>query len=256
VEFIDTHAHIYLDPFASDINQILNKATENGVLRIYMPNIDGSSIESMMKLEADNIEQCASMIGLHPCSVKENFEEELQIMEEWLGKRAFAGIGEVGTDLYWDKTFKEQQVEALKVQVEWARNYDLPVILHSRNSLDLTIQTIEKYQGPGITGIFHCFGGSLEQAKRIIDMGFYLGIGGVVTFKNSKLDTQLKHIPLENIVLETDSPYLAPVPYRGKRNEPSYIPIIASRLAEVYRTDIEEIAKITTNNARKIFKDE
>ena len=256
MEFIDTHAHIYLDPFTSDIHQILHKAKEKGVLRIYMPNIDSSSIESMLKLEADNKEQCASMIGLHPCSIKENFERELQIMEEYLMKRTFAGIGEVGTDLYWDKTFKEQQVEALKVQVEWAQNYDLPIILHSRNSLDLTIQTIEKYQESGLTGIFHCFSGSLEQAKRIIDLGFCLGIGGVVTFKNSRLDTQLKNIPLEYIVLETDSPYLAPVPYRGKRNEPSYIPIIASHLAEVYRTDIEEIAKITTNNARKIFKDE
>lgn len=255
MEFIDTHAHIYLDPFTEDLELMLQRAKDQGVSAIYLPNIDGASINDMLELEAAWPDHCASMIGLHPCSIKEDFEIELMVMEDWLKRRTFAGIGETGTDLYWDKTFREQQVEALTVQVGWARKFSLPIILHSRDSLDLSIHVIEKCHTTGLTGIFHCFTGSPDQAKRIIDLGFYLGIGGVVTFKNSGLDILLKNIPLTYIVLETDSPYLAPAPFRGKRNEPSYLPVIAERLAEVYKTSIEEIAKITTNNARKIFKE-
>jgi len=254
MEFVDTHAHIYLEHFEEDIDKILESAKASSVTSIFLPNIDGSSIETMIKLEKSFPDQCQALMGLHPCSVKKDFEEELKMMENWLGKRNFAGIGETGTDLYWDKSFKEQQVEALKVHINWAREKDLPIILHSRNSLDLSIQIIESNHFSGFSGIFHCFTGSLDQAKRILDLGFYLGIGGVVTFKNSKLDALLENIPLSSIVLETDSPYLAPVPYRGKRNEPSYIPLIANKLAEVYKTNVEEIAKITTQNARKVFK--
>ena len=255
MEFIDTHAHIYLEQFDEDITIILNRAKATSVSRIFLPNIDSSSIESMLKLEESFPYQCRSLMGLHPCSVKKDYEEELKIMENWLHRKKFAGIGETGTDLYWDKTYREQQVEALKIQISWAREYNLPIILHSRDSLDLSIQIIEACHFTGISGIFHCFTGNADQAKRITDLGFYLGIGGVVTFKNSKIDAVLKDIPLSQIVLETDSPYLAPVPFRGKRNEPSYIPIIANKLAEVYEIKVEEIAKITTNNAREIFRE-
>ena len=255
MEFIDTHAHIYLEHFEKDIENILQSAKSSMISSIFLPNIDGSSIEAMLKLETCHPDQCHAMMGLHPCSVKEDFEQELNILENWLGQRKFAGIGETGTDLYWDKTYQKQQVEALQVQISWAREYNLPIILHSRDSLDLSIQVIESNHFSGISGIFHCFTGNLDQAKRIIDLGFYLGVGGVVTFKNSGLGALLENIPLDNIVLETDSPYLAPVPFRGKRNEPSYIPIIANKLAEIYKVRVEEIAKTTTENARKIFKE-
>jgi TatD DNase family protein len=254
VELIDTHAHIYLNHFEKDIDDMLKNAEAASVSSIYLPNIDSSTIKAMLGLEASHPEHCRSLIGLHPCSVKKDFEGELRTMEGWLGQREFAGIGETGTDLYWDKTFREQQIEALKIQISWSRYKDLPIVLHSRDSLDLTIEIIESNYFQGFTGIFHCFTGNLDQAKRIIDLGFYLGIGGVVTFKNSNLDSLLESLPMNRLVLETDSPYLAPVPYRGKRNEPSYIPIIANKLAEIYNTHVEEIAKITTDNARNIFK--
>jgi TatD DNase family protein len=255
MEYIDTHAHIYLEHFDEDIEKILQSAKNVLISTIFLPNIDSSSIEAMLQLEALYPDQCRALMGLHPCSVKGDFENELKIMDNWLGRRKFAGIGETGTDLYWDKTYMEQQVEALKIQISWAKDKNLPIILHSRNSLDLSIQIVESRHFSGISGIFHCFTGNIDQAKRIIDLGFYLGIGGVVTFKNSKLDALLESVPLGRIVLETDSPYLAPAPYRGKRNEPSYLPIIAKKLAEIYKTDIKDIAKITTENARKIFKD-
>ena len=255
MEFIDTHAHIYLEHFDKDIDNILQSAQTSMISSIFLPNIDSSSIKAMLRLEDRHPNQCRAMMGLHPCSVKEDFEKELIILESWLGQRKFAGIGETGTDLYWDKTYQEQQVEALQVQISWAREYNLPMILHSRNSLDLSIQIVESHYFSGISGIFHCFTGNLDQAKRIIDLGFHLGVGGVVTFKNSGLGALLENIPLDSIVLETDSPYLAPVPFRGKRNEPSYIPIIANKLAKIYEVKVEEIAKITTENARKIFKE-
>lgn len=254
MELIDTHAHIYLEQFKEDWKKVLSAAIDSSVTKIYMPNIDASTLDQMFALEGEFPDQCYSMIGLHPCSVKADFERELKIIENWLGKRSFAGIGETGTDLYWDKTFRHQQIESLEIQVNWAKIYDLPIILHSRDSLDLSIQIIEKNHSEGLSGIFHCFTGSLDQAKRITDLGFYLGIGGVVTFKNSGLGSTIESIPLEKIVLETDSPYLTPHPYRGKRNEPAYIKLIAQRLSEIYCTDISEIAEKTTDNARKVFK--
>jgi TatD DNase family protein len=252
--YIDTHAHIYLESFLEDTDSIVQRAVNNGIGGIYMPNIDVSSVGSMVALEDTYPEYCHSMIGLHPCSVKADFNIQLEKLEHWLSQRKFSGIGETGTDLYWDKTFHEQQVEALEIQINWAKRYNLPIILHSRNSLDLSIQIIEKNHQEGLSGIFHCFTGSLDQARCITEMGFYLGIGGVITFKKSNLGDILQYITLENIVLETDSPYLAPVPHRGKRNEPSYIPHIAGRLAEIYDVSVKEIAKITTTNARRIFK--
>lgn len=254
MELIDTHAHIYLEQFEGEWKKILSAAIDSSVTKIYMPNIDTSTLDVMLGLESRFPDQCHSMIGLHPCSVKGDFEQELKIMEDWLGKRSFTGIGETGTDLYWDKTYRHQQIESLEIQVQWAKRYDLPIILHSRDSLDLSIQIIEKNYSEGLSGIFHCFTGNLDQAKRITDLGFYLGIGGVVTFKNSGLGSTLESIPLEKIVLETDSPYLTPHPYRGKRNEPAYIKLIAQRLSEIFSTDIAKIADKTTENARKVFK--
>ena len=193
-------------------------------------------------------------MGLHPCSVKENVEEELAIVKEWLDKRSFIAVGEIGIDLYWDKTFVKAQQEAFLTQTDWAIDLDLPIVIHSRESTDMLIELLQPYKGTGLKGIFHCFTGTLEQAQAIMDLGFLMGIGGVLTFKNAKLDEVLAKVPLESLVLETDSPYLAPTPYRGKRNESSYIPFIAAKLAAAKDIDIEEVARKTTENAEKLFR--
>jgi TatD DNase family protein len=251
--WIDTHAHIYSDEFNSDRDDMLRKSEEAGIAKIFMPNIDHSSIDSMMELEAKNPSRCFSMMGLHPCSVKKNFEKELYLAEDWLNKRKFSAVGEMGTDLYWDKTFWFQQQEAFKIQVQLAKKHKLPVVIHSRESIDETIALLQPFVDESLTGIFHCFSGSLEQAKKIIDMNFYLGIGGVATFKNGGLDKVLPEIALDRIVLETDSPYLAPVPHRGKRNEPAYIPLIAQKICDFKKITLEELSKATNANASKIF---
>lgn len=251
---IDTHAHIFLDPFKEDLDDTIYRARQASVEKIYMPNIDSHSIEAMIQVEDQYPDVCMSMIGLHPCSVKEDFENELKIMENWLSRKVFAGIGETGTDYFWDKNYIEQQEESLAIQIRWAKDCNIPIILHSRESLDETIRIIEKNYDNSLGGIFHCFNGNAGQALRIIDLGFYLGIGGLVTFKNADVDVTLQKIPLSHIVLETDSPYLAPVPFRGKRNEPSYILNIAGKLAEIYSLSVKEIARITTQNAEKAFK--
>jgi TatD DNase family protein len=252
--FIDTHAHIYLDQFAGDIDLVVQRAREVSVVKIYMPNIDCHSIDRMMQLERENRGFCFSMIGLHPCSVNENMESDLKEMEARLAKTTFSGIGETGTDLYWSKDNFNLQEESLEIHIQWALKYGLPIILHSRDSLDQTISIIEKNYKDGLRGIFHCFTGNIEQARRIINLGFLLGIGGVLTFKNSNLDQTIEKLPLNHLVLETDSPYLAPVPNRGKRNEPGNLPLIAGKLAEVFGTTINEIARITTENAEKTFQ--
>lgn len=254
MELIDTHAHIYLEQFNSDRKEVIAGAINSSVSKIFLPNIDISTLNSVLNLEAEFPGRCFALIGLHPCSVNAEFEQELKTMEDWLGKRSFSGIGETGTDLYWDKSYRTEQIESLEIQINWAKTYKLPIILHSRDSLDLSIQVIENNHSEGLSGIFHCFTGSLDQARKIIDLGFYLGIGGVLTFKNSGLGSIIENVPLERIVLETDSPYLTPHPYRGKRNEPAYISLIAQRLAEIYDTDISNIADITTENAKKVFK--
>lgn len=253
MQFIETHAHIYAKEFNEDIGDVIERAQERKISKIYMPNIDHSSIDGMMELEEKYKGTCISMMGLHPCSVKKNFEKELYLIEEWLGKRKFAAIGETGIDLYWDKTFLSQQEEAFKIQIELAIKYKIPIIIHCRNSFEESISLIEKYQNENLTGIFHCFTGSLEEAERVLKAGFLLGIGGVVTFKNSGLDKVIKEVDLNKVVLETDSPYLAPVPYRGKRNEPSYIELVAEKLAREKRLELDEIAGITTKNALKLF---
>ena len=254
MHWIDTHAHIYSTDFDKDREEVMERSREAGVNEIYMPNIDHTSMDGMLEVESDHPETCFAMMGLHPCSVKKDFESELYIVEQWLSKRKFAAIGEIGTDLYWDKSFWEQQKEAFTIQVSWAKKYKLPIVIHSRQSIDETIGLIEPLLGDGLTGIFHCFSGNLEQAKKIISMGFYLGLGGVATFKNGGLDKVLPEITLDNLVMETDSPYLAPVPYRGKRNEPSYIPLIAGKIAEIKKISLEEVQEATSRNSRRIFR--
>jgi TatD DNase family protein len=207
----------------------------------------------MLALEEAYPNQCFAMMGVHPCSIKADFEAELKIAEEWLGKRNFVAIGEIGTDLYWDKTLIDQQKEAFDIQCGWARQYGLPIVIHCRESMDLTIELVEAIADSKLTGVFHCFTGDADQARRIIELGFFLGIGGVSTFKNGGLDAVLPAIGAERLVLETDSPYLAPVPHRGKRNEPTYIPLIAQRVAELTGLTLEDIAETTTRNANQLF---
>jgi len=251
--WIDTHAHIYLEDFDADRMEMLHRCEEHQVSKIFMPNIDHTSIDAMLELEGRH-PSCISMMGLHPCYVKQDFQKELYLVEGWLSKRKFAAVGEIGTDLYWDKTFWEQQKEAFTIQVKWAMQYDLPIVIHCRESLDQTIEMIEEFQDGKLTGVFHCFGGTVEQANRIIKAGFYLGIGGVATYKKGGLDAVLPEVSLDNIVLETDSPYLTPVPHRGKRNEPSYVPLIAARVAEIMKIDMTNLQATTTQNALKLFK--
>jgi TatD DNase family protein len=252
--YIDTHAHIYDSEFQSDRSSMLEKAYEIGVHKIYMPNVDHTSIDGMMELENKYPSQCISMMGLHPCYVKKDFEKELYLVEDWLNKRKFSAIGEIGIDLHWDTTFRAQQEEALKIQIALAEKHNLPIIIHCRNSYRETMDIIKSLKSEKLKGIFHCFSGTKEDAEEVTSIGFKIGIGGVVTFKNSGLDKILPDISLEHIVLETDSPYLAPVPHRGKRNEPAYIPIIAQRIAELKNLSMEEVAKVTTSNALQLFK--
>lgn len=232
---------------------MLEKAEKEGVSKILMPAIDSSTHTVMLELEEERPLTCISMIGLHPCSVKENYLFELKIVRDYLEKRSFKAVGEIGLDFYWDKTFTEQQYDAFNQQIEWALHFDLPIVIHSRNSTNECIEVVSKQQKGKLRGVFHCFSGDIVQAKRVIDLGFYLGIGGVVTFKNSGLDKVMEEISLEHVVLETDAPYLAPVPFRGKRNEPAYLKYVAEKLAGIKNVEIDEVAKITTANAEKLF---
>lgn len=252
--YVDTHAHIYHEDFRNDRDDMLNRCREVKVDRIFMPNVDHTSIDDMMELETRSEGMCHAMMGLHPCSVKKDFERELYVVEDWLSKRQFAAVGEIGTDLYWDKTLFDKQKEAFNIQVGWAKKYRLPVVIHCRESIDETIALVEQAKDDTLTGIFHCFTGNADQARRITEMGFLLGIGGVATFKNGGLDKVLPDIRLEHLVLETDSPYLAPVPYRGKRNEPAYIPLVASRVGEIKEVSVDEVMRVTTQNALRLFQ--
>lgn len=251
---IETHAHIYAEQFKEDIDHVLERSQEAGIKKIVMPNIDHTSIDGMMELEERNSGFCYATMGLHPCSVKKDFEKELYIIEEWLGKREFVAIGEMGTDLYWDKTFQDQQVEAFKIQVEWAKQFKKPIIIHCRESLDLTIDLVESLKTDELTGVFHCFNGSAEQAERIVGLDFYLGLGGVTTFRNAGMDKVVPELDLERIVLETDSPYLAPTPNRGKRNEPAFLELIAQKIADYRQMSLEDLKTQTTSNAIKLFQ--
>ncbi|MBF8965176.1 TatD family hydrolase [Pontibacter sp. FD36] len=251
---VDSHAHIYSEQFKQDREEALVRALAEGVEKIYMPNIDHTSIDIMLETEEKHPNQCIAMMGLHPTSVNKEFEKELYLVEEWLGKRKFAAVGECGIDLYWDKTFLPQQQEALRVQVELAKKHQLPIVLHTRDSFDETYEIIATAQDGSLKGIFHCFSGTVEQAEKVKGLGFLMGIGGVATFKNGGLDKVLPHVSLDNLVLETDCPYLAPVPHRGKRNEPVYLPLVARRVAELMQKPVEEVAQTTTRNALNLFK--
>jgi|SRR5215831_4032760 len=253
IQFIDTHCHLYLPELKEDLPAIIKRAENEGIIRFYLPAIDSSEDGPLLKTEEDYPGKCFAMMGLHPCSVKENYQEELKTAQDWLGKRRFFGIGEIGLDYYWDRTFTKEQEIAFHEQIEWAQHYDLPVIIHSRESIDDCIGIVQEHQQGNLKGIFHCFTGSYEQAKKIIDTGFHLGIGGVLTYKNSGLATVIEKLPLESLVLETDAPYLAPVPFRGKRNESSYLKYVAEKLAGVKGVSIEEIARVTTENAMRVF---
>lgn len=250
---IDTHSHIYSVDFEPDRAAMMERADKAGIIKVLMPAIDSSTHAKMIQLETDFPGQCMAMIGLHPCSVMKNYDTEIHQIEQWLAKKKFVAIGETGLDFYWDLTYKEQQYIVFQQQIDWALQYDIPVVLHSRNSTDECIVMIEKNQTGNLKGVFHCFSGNLEQARKIIDLGFYLGIGGVITFKNSGLDKVMNEIDLKHVVLETDAPYLAPVPFRGKRNEPAYLEYVVKKLSEVKLVGVEEVADITTANAKKLF---
>ena len=250
---IDTHCHLYSEEFAADIEEVIKRAEMEGVTQFYLPAIDSTCTEAMLNLETRFPGKCIAMMGLHPCYVKDNYKDELKLVEEWLGKRKFAAIGEIGLDHYWDKTHVKEQEEAFRLQIEWALQYKLPIVIHTRNAMQQTIDIVKEYSPRGLKGIFHCFGGSLESANEIIEAGFYLGIGGVVTYPKAGLSEVLQHISLDHLVLETDAPYLTPVPFRGKRNESSYLKYVLEKIAEAKNVSIEEVAAATTANAQKIF---
>ncbi len=250
---IDTHTHLYDEQFDGDRAEMVQRAKEAGITKVFLPNIDSGTIAPMLQMEKDYPGFCYPMMGLHPTSVKENYQEELEIVKKHLFERDFVAVGEIGIDLYWDKTFKEQQIEAFLAQAKWAEELDIPIIIHARKSLDLLIELVQEIKTPKLRGIFHCFTGNAQQAKRIVDVGFLLGIGGVLTFKNAKLRDEIKDISLESLVLETDAPYLTPAPFRGKRNESSYVKYVAAHLAEVRGLAPKKVEEETTKNAEKLF---
>ena len=247
---IDTHAHIYLPEFDKDRPQIIDKAREAVITKILMPAIDSSTHTAMLKSE-ENYPECIPMIGLHPCSVKENYEEELEVIDKYMRQRSFIAIGEIGLDFYWDVSFREQQFDAFDRQIKTAIENNIPIAIHSRNAINECIEVVQQYLG--LRGVFHCFTGDVQQARQIIDCNFMLGIGGVVTFKNAGLDKVIKETGMNNVILETDAPYLAPVPFRGKRNEPAYTKIVAEMLSNITGYSIDEIEEMTTANATRLF---
>lgn len=253
MNLIDTHCHLYDEQLIADIDAVMERAVAAGVQKFYLPAIDSTTTIAMLSLEEKFPGKCIAMMGLHPCHVKDNFKTELEMVADWLTKRNFAAIGEIGLDFYWDTSFVKEQQEAFRTQIEWSIQYNLPIVIHTRNSMQETINIVKEYSAKGVRGIFHCFGGSYETANEIIKAGFYLGIGGVLTYKKAGLADVLQQIDLAHLVLETDAPYLTPVPFRGKRNESSYLSYITAKLAEVKNISPEEVAAITTANAQKIF---
>lgn len=253
-QYIDTHAHLYLEQFDKDRNSVVENAVQAGVEYMLLPNVDEETIQPMMDLCAAFPGNCKPMMALHPTSVKDDFEEILARIKPWFDKGVMCAVGETGIDLYWDKTFFSQQVQAFKTQIEWALEYDLPVVIHSRNSVEEIMEVLEEFRGKGLKGVMHCFPGNVEQAHWFTEFGFILGIGGVVTYKKSMMARVVEEVDAHYLILETDSPYLPPVPHRGKRNESSYIPVIAQKVAELKSMDIESIGRITTENAKKLFQ--
>jgi TatD DNase family protein len=254
-QFIDTHAHLYSRKFENDRNDMVKRAIKAGVSLMYLPNIDEGSIDAMLDLEATFPDHCFAMMGLHPCSVKpETYEHEIAVVEKHLADRKWAAVGETGIDLYWDKTTLPLQETAFARQIEWAKDLHLPIVIHARLSNQECLKLVRAGQDGRLRGIFHCFSGTLDEAKEMIDLGFMLGVGGTLTYPKSELPAVLKEVPLEHIVLETDAPYLPPVPHRGKRNESAYIPVIAEMLSEVKVLPTAQIAKTTTANALRMFQ--
>lgn len=253
MKLIDTHCHLYAEEFKEDRDAMIERGIRIGVEHFYLPAIDSTEIDGMLALEEKYPGVCIAMMGLHPCYVKENYKKELAIVEDWLNKRPFAAVGEIGLDFYWDTSFKEQQIEAFNLQMDWALIKKIPIVIHTRNAMQETLEMVKPYAAKGLKGIFHCFSGSYESALQIINMGFLLGIGGVITYKNAGLPEVLEKIDLKHIVLETDAPYLTPVPFRGKRNESSYLQYVVEKLSDIKQVSKDEIAAITTANAGRLF---
>jgi len=254
VQFVDTHSHMYSSQFDGDKKEAIDRAIKQGVDRIFLPNIDSSSIEAMHDLEKEFPNNCFAMMGLHPCSVKDNYEDELKIVKKHLSERSYKAVGEIGIDLHWDKSTLQIQQDAFRRQILWAKEYKLPIVIHARDSFDEIFDIIDELNDDSLWGIFHCFTGSIEQAEKVISYGgFKMGIGGVLTYKNSGLAETISRIDIKHLVLETDAPYLSPKPHRGKRNETSYTYYVAEKLAEVYNISLSEIAEITSQNAHEVF---
>ncbi|MCG6187956.1 TatD family hydrolase [Maribellus maritimus] len=250
---IDTHSHIYSEDFSHDFDDVIQKAYNNNIKKIILPNIDSGTAKHLVDVSNSYPHLCYPLMGLHPTSVDEDYKQELEAVEYWFDKHNFYGVGEIGIDLYWSQTFVKQQEDAFRFQVRLAKNKSLPIVIHVRNSFSEVYKIVKEEQDGNLRGIFHCFTGSKKEARKIIDLGFLLGIGGVVTFKNSDLDEVISNFELSNFVLETDSPYLAPEPKRGRRNESSYLVYIAQKVAEIYDVPVEKVAEITTANARNLF---
>lgn len=250
---IDTHSHIYSEDFINDIDEVISRAYDNDVRKIVLPNIDSSSVRKMLDLADQYPQICYPLMGLHPTSVGEDYQAELELVEYWLQKRKFFGIGEIGIDLYWESTYIEEQTIAFRHQVKLAKKYRLPVVIHVRDSFDEVYKVLEEENDDTLQGVFHSFTGTVEQAGKVIGLGFKVGVGGIITFKNSGLDEIVAQIPPKHIILETDSPYLTPAPFRGKRNESSNLIYVARKLAELHHVSVNEIAKVTTENAVRLF---
>lgn len=261
MQLTDTHTHLYSHKFESDRTDMVQRAIDAGVTRMFLPNIDATSINGMLALAGEFPQNCFPMMGVHPCSVQDNWEEELETARQWLFDKAeetphkkWYGVGEIGLDYYWDKSRTEQQKTAFRQQINWGKELNLPVIIHCRESMHDILDILEEEHDDRLTGVLHCFTGTAEDAQRAIKLGFYLGIGGVITFKNSGLDAVVKDIPLQHLLLETDAPYLAPVPHRGKRNESAYVTLVADKVAECTGHTVAEVAQQTTHNALKLFQ--
>ncbi len=254
MKLIDTHTHLYLNNFDKDRNEVIQSAVNQGVETMLLPAIDSSTYNSMMNLAKKYPANCLPMIGLHPTSVKDNYENEMKLVESKLIEGGFIAVGEIGIDLYWDSTYVDQQKDVFRRQLKLAKEYQLPAVIHTRDSFNEIYPIIVEELTDNLKGVFHCFTGTSSEANKIIDLGFSLGIGGIITFKNAGLAKTVKNVPVESIVLETDAPFLTPVPFRGKRNQSAYINFIAVKLAEVKNMEVEEIADITTKNAVKLFK--
>lgn len=254
VTLVDTHTHLYLKEFDADRTEMMARAVGAGVVEFYLPGIDSRVIGDMLAMEAAFPGQVHAMMGLHPCSVKDDFRRELEIVEEWLEKRGFCAVGEIGIDLYWDKSTLNIQIEAFRAQIALAKKHDIPIVIHSREATEIILEILKDEKDEHLRGILHCFTGTQQQAETAFDLGFYLGIGGVVTYKNAGLDKVVSEIPLDWLVLETDSPYLAPVPYRGKRNESAFIREVAEKVAAIKSVASKAVATTTTLNSKNIFK--